>query len=155
MAKSTKVKEDKKQTESHPELVITEVKADDKEVKVPMPDTKEFAKIEPIPIKVIPQEEKTDEQKVLDYVANSHSEKVDLTPLIRSLYPVASFAEPAKYLQQQESKKIKNLIGKLKFEGRLVLENDSYLKLGSPYWHDSDPKTRHYTVDSVKIIAIK
>jgi len=100
-------------------------------------------------------EEKTEEQKIVDYVANSNSEKVDLTPVIKSLYPMATFSEPAKYLQQLESKRLKALIGKMKSEGNLVLENDSYMNLGSPYWIGSDPKTRYHSIESIKIVAVK
>jgi len=99
--------------------------------------------------------EKTEEEKILDYVANSNSEKVDLTPVIKSLYPMATFSEPAKYLQQLESKRLRALIGKMKSEGDLVLENDSYINLGSPYWIGSDPKTRHHSIESIKIVAVK
>jgi len=99
-------------------------------------------------------EGKTEEQKIVDYVANSHSETVELSPILRSLYPVVSFAEPAKYLHQMESKRIKGLLDKMKNEGLLKLTNDSYLKLGGNYY-GNDTKTKHWNIDTVKIVAIK
>jgi len=164
MAKSTKVKVEKemKPIVKSEDLMIKGdvVIPDDKtEPDNPIFDKKEVFDNVDTSIKFIEPlkgvEEKTEEQKIVDYVANSNSEKVDLTPVIKSLYPMATFSEPAKYLQHLESKRLKALIGKMKSEGNLVLENDSYINLGSPYWIEGDTKTKHHSIESVKIIAVK
>lgn len=100
-------------------------------------------------------EEKTEQQKIMDYVANSHSEVVELSPILRSLYPLPTYASPAVYLQQGESKRLMGLLSAMKQDGELSLTNDQYLKLGKSYWVESDTKTRHYNIDTVKVFAIK
>jgi len=102
-----------------------------------------------------PEIEKTEEEKILDYVANSNLEKVDLTPLIKSLYPMVTFSEPAKYLQHQESKRLKLLFSKMVQDGSVKLESELYTRLGSPYWIEGDTKTKHHTIESTKIVAVK
>jgi len=105
-------------------------------------------------LEIKPVEEKTEEQKIVDYIANSHSDRIELAPILRSLYPVVSFAEPAKYLQQSESKRLKGLLAKMKSDGLITLESDSYLKLGQ-FYYDHETKTRHWDINKVKIVAIK
>lgn len=110
MAKSTKVKEIPK-----PELPITEVTISEVEpIEVPVAALQATVESNPAPIVIIPQvaEEKTDEQKIIDYIQNAHSEKVELSPILKSLYPVTTFPIPPKYLMQGESKRIKSLLSK-------------------------------------------
>ena len=155
MAKSTKPK-----VEKVIEPIVKPIEEIVKEEEIPNPifDKKEtFENIATALKYVEPKvvEEKTEEEKILDYVANSNLEKVDLTPLIKSLYPMVTFSEPAKYLQHQESKRLKLLFSKMVQDGSVKLESELYTRLGSPYWIEGDTKTKHHTIESTKIVAVK
>jgi len=47
------------------------------------------------------------------------------------------------------------LIASMKASGDIALADNRYLNLGKNYWADGDTKTRHYNIDTVKILAIK
>ncbi len=100
-------------------------------------------------------EEKTEQQRILDYIANSHSDKVDLAPLLKSLYPLPSYSEPAIYLQQGESKRLRGVLIDMAAKGEVVFEDETYLKLGKNHWLDADAKTKSWNIDTLKIVAKK
>lgn len=98
--------------------------------------------------------ELTEEQKIMEYIDNHNSDKVDLAPVIKSLYPMPTQSAPAVYLQQGESKRLRGLLGKMKADGSISID-DSYLKLGSFYYVDGDTKTKYHNIETVKVIASK
>ncbi len=100
-------------------------------------------------------EEKTEQQRILDYISNSHSDKVDLAPLLKSLYPLPSYSEPAIYLQQGESKRLRGVLIDMAAKGEVVFEDETYLKLGKNHWLDADAKTKSWNIDTLKIVAKK
>lgn len=101
------------------------------------------------------KEEPTKEQKIINYIANSPTEKVDLVPLLKSLYPLATFSEPAAYQHQNEAKRLRVMLMEMVADRRITMYDDNYLKLGRNFYAENDPKTRYHTIDSVKIIAVK
>ncbi len=101
------------------------------------------------------KEEPTKEQKIINYVANSQTQNVDLVPLLKSLYPLVSHSEPAMYKHQNESKRLRVMLQRMVAEGTLVMLDEQYLKLGTHFYADGDTRTQYHTIDSVKIIAVK
>lgn len=158
MAKAIKVKEEKTITETQTPTTSTK-----KEVELPVEQLEEPFKKDPIVSvevevatnKIKVQEELTPEEKIMKYVEEAHSDTVDLVPVLRSLYPMPTFAEPAGYLLQNESKKIKFLLECMVKGGKLKLLDDTYLLLGKPYWKDGGANTQHHTINSLKIMAVK
>lgn len=106
-------------------------------------------------IESVYHEEPTKEQKIINYVSGAKSEKVDLVPLLKSLYPMASHNEPAIYHYQGEAKRLRALLEKMVAEGKITMLDEGYEKLGRNFYSDNDPKTKFHTLDSVKIIAVK
>lgn len=100
-------------------------------------------------------EEPTKEQKIINYISGAKNEKVDLVPLLKSLYPMASHNEPAMYHHQGEAKRLRVLLEKMVAEGKLTMLDEGYDKLGRNFYQGDDPKTKFHTLDSVKIIAVK
>lgn len=99
--------------------------------------------------------ELTDEEKLLNFIAGSVSNPVDIIPLLRSLYPMPNFQQPAAYLNNGESKKIKGLLDKMIKEGKLLLTDNTYLRLGS-FYHDGEQQvTKHHNINTLKIFANK
>lgn len=106
-------------------------------------------------IKAAYKEEPTKEQKIINYIAGSKTEKVDLVPLLKSLYPLATHSEPAAYQHQGEAKRLRVMLQQMVADGKIVMYDDNYKKLGTNYYAENDPKTKFHTIDSVKIVAVK
>lgn len=100
-------------------------------------------------------EEPTKEQKIINYISASNTEKVDLVPLLKSLYPLATHSEPAMYQHQAEAKRLRVMLMQMVADGKIVMNDDAYQNLGRHFYAENDSKTKFHTLDSVKIIAIK
>lgn len=137
-------KEDAKQPEEKKGQTTPEPTVEKEKAATPVKDVENVYKEEP-----------TKEQKIINYVANSNTENVDLVPLLKSLYPLVSHSEPAMYKHQNESKRLRVMLQRMVAEGTLVMFDEQYLKLGTHFYADNDTKTQYHTIDSVKIIAVK
>lgn len=100
------------------------------------------------------EEEKTMADKILSFV-ESKSGEIKLNDFIRSTYPPVTFAEPAKYFHQQESRVIRAALEGLVKEGKIVIKNNAHLTLGDFYHEGEDQRTKHHNLNSVEIIAVK
>lgn len=94
------------------------------------------------------------EDKILVFI-ESKSGEVKLNDFIKSTYPPVTFAEPAKYFHQNESRVIRAALQKLVDEGKIVIKNNSHMALGDFYYNGSDPQTKHHDLNTVELIAIK
>jgi hypothetical protein len=103
----------------------------------------------------VAQPELTKEQKILNYIEAANGSEVGLVPFLKSLYPLAAYGEPAVYLQQGESKRLRVLLQTMKNEGKITLKDEAYLRLGSSFYADGDAKTKYYTLDNTKINVTK
>lgn len=100
-------------------------------------------------------EEPTKEQKIINYVSASNTEKVDLVPVLKSLYPLATFSEPAVWQHQGEAKRLRVMLEQMVADGKITMYDENYKKLGHHFYGETDTKTKYHTLDSVKIIAVK
>ncbi len=100
------------------------------------------------------KEEPTKEQKIINYIAGSKTQSVDLVPLLKSLYPIASHTDSATYRNQGEAKRLRVMLERMVAERQITMLDDSYQKLGK-HFYGEDTKTQFHTLDSVKIIAVK
>ncbi len=145
--------------EKKPEQVVNVFKENEEgevDLVAQLPIKEEPKEIKPIPpIASVVIDERTDEEKLLAYIANSHSEKIELNPFLKSLYPLPSFGVPPVYLQIGESKRMKLMIGNMVAKNLILVIDSSYLKLGSFYYAENDTKTRHHNLDTIKIYAVK
>ncbi len=105
-------------------------------------------------IEAVYKEEPTKEQKIINYIAGSKTQNVDLVPLLKSLYPIATHTDSATYRNQGEAKRLRILLEKMVGEGQITMLDDGYQKLGR-HFYGEDTKTQFHTLDSVKIIAVK
>lgn len=101
------------------------------------------------------EQELTVEQKIVNYIDGSNGTEVDLVPFLKSLYPTPYHGHPAQYLQQSESKRLRVLLSTMKSQNLIALKDESFMRLGAGYYTDGDTKTKHYTIENLKIIATK
>ena len=161
MAKSKKVK-----PEEEVEPTITEVESIVEQEPVPPSvtlDEVELVKEEVViqePLKepepVVQVEESSDEQKLLNFIdTRGISGDIRLNDFLKSLFPMPKFNEPPVWTQQNTSKYLKGLLDKMVREGKLVISDNTHLKLGQFYYHGDSPQTQHHTLNTVNIVAKK
>jgi hypothetical protein len=157
MAKAIKkVKEETILEETAPIEEIKEGTVTNELIEEVIEQVKEATK--PEGIKTIPPMEDivlSEEERLLSYIANSHSEKIELNPFLKSLYPLPTFGLPPVYLQIGESKKIRVMLGDMQLKSLISLTDDSYKRLGSFYHEGTDQTTKHWNLDTLKIYAVK
>lgn len=95
------------------------------------------------------------EDKIFAFVETSNLHEVKLNYFIKSTYPPVTFAEPAKYFHQEQSRVIRAALQKLVDEGKIAMKNHAYLTLGDYYHEGEDQRTKHHNLNTVEIIAIK
>lgn len=161
MAKSKKVK-----PEEVVEPTITEVESIVEQEPVPPSvtlDEVELVKEEVViqePVKepepVVQVEGSSDEQKLLNFIdTRGISGDIRLNDFLKSLFPMPKFNEPPVWTQQNTSKYLKGLLDKMVREGKLVISDNTHLKLGQFYYHGDSPQTQHHTLNTVNIVAKK
>jgi len=156
MAKQIKVKKDLEVSNEAPAITNEVIETPEPKVDIEIKEETKATQDAMTPLKGdVVTEEVSEEQRLLDYISNAHSERVELNPFLKSLYPLPTFQQPALWLDKGESKRIKMLLGKMQSENKISLVDDGYKKLGSFYYADGDTKTKHYNLDSVRIFALK
>lgn len=97
----------------------------------------------------------TEEEKILSFIDSRSSGEIKLNPFLKSLYPLPSLAEPAKYLQMGESRRLRGLLDKMQSEGKIKLADDRYKSLGDGYYVGVEHKLAHYNLEDVEIVVKK
>ncbi len=144
--------------ETKPEQALNVFKENEEgkvELAAQLPIEEKPKEINPIPPIAAVVDERTDKEKLIAYIANSHSEKIELNPFLKSLYPLTTFGLPAAYLQIGESKKVRSMLGEMQLKNLISLTDDSYKRLGSFYHEGTDQTTKHWNLDTLKIYATK
>ena len=59
------------------------------------------------------------------------------------------------YNHDYNSKELMRTLAGLVNEGKLVIEGDNHLKLGTSYWHDGSPETQYRNLDTVELVVKK
>lgn len=94
------------------------------------------------------------EDRIVKFLESRNGGFVKVNDFLKSLYPLVKFNEPALYLNQGESKKLRVLLSAMQSNGKLQILNNQHLKLGA--FHYPDPttmKTEYYNLSNVSIEA--
>lgn len=99
--------------------------------------------------------ELSNEEKIISFIENAVGSEVKLNDFIKSLYPLPTFTNPAIYLNQGESRKIRAMVSDMVAKGQIFLKDNRYLQLGSGYYEGTEQKLKHYNITNVEIIVKK
>jgi hypothetical protein len=95
--------------------------------------------------------EVSEEEKLLQFLQGKTG-WVRINELLKSLYGVPKFTEPAKWLQQGENKRLRGLLQRLIDEGKLTVKDSRHTQLGKFYYND-DNVQQHYNIHNTVIEA--
>jgi len=107
-------------------------------------------------VKVISNEELTNEEKLLKFLESRDKGEIKLNDFLKSLYGVPKYNEPALWLKQSSSKEIRNMLDKLNKQGDYQVVNGNHLRLGAFYYPDTTTmKTEYHNLNTVPISVVK
>lgn len=134
---------------------LEEVKAE--EPQAPIVVIEEVKPIEPLPIvESVKQEvELSFEERILAFVDSRSGASIRLNDFLKSLFPLPKIAEPPKWLNQAESKKLRVLLGELQTKGLVKLADNRYTLLGRSYYFGAEQVQKHYSIADLEIICQK
>jgi hypothetical protein len=126
-----------------------EVQGETQKVIIPAATTVIIPKVEAV------TNTKTPEEKIVEFLErNANGKPVRINEVLKSTFPPPKWPEPAGWLSQPESKRIKGMLAKMEADGLIKLE-EAYKRLGGFFYNGSDPKTLFHTIENVPIYASK
>jgi len=158
--KPTKVEETKTENtvkDSAPVDTMVKAKEEVKDEVIQPPTVKAEEPVKapiPAPTPTV-KDERTDEQKIVDFVNSRPAGVVKLNDFLKSLYPPISFNSPAQYMQIGESKRLKKMLQDLHDSGEITIVNNSHSTLGKPYHHGEQQLSANHNIATVEIFAQK
>jgi outer membrane biosynthesis protein TonB len=128
------------------------------EVKVTMveaPKTEPKAEKPKEEVKAAAEPQKSEEERILDYLKRGRGDFMPLNDFLKSLYPTPKFGETIQWNKQPESKRLKGLLTKLAAEKKIEISNNMHLNLGKFYYEHSDANqvTKYHSIATVNILA--
>lgn len=124
-------------------------------IETELPVVAESIQEEPKPIEIIQQSEKEElsmKDSIVKFLQSRQGEFVKINDFIKSLYPLPKFNEPPKYLQQGETKVIKQVLLELQSAALIKIEGNMHTLLGTMYYPDTTTmKTQYHNLNSVVI----
>lgn len=155
MAKAVK----KEKPETFTEPIETGFEVDKMMQKFDVPENDEPSKVEYVAAKdspiydhpqLQPQPELTMEDKIVKFLEGKN-DFVKMNDFLKSLYPIPTMQNPAKWMQQQVSKTLKGLLDSMVKDGVIKISGDKHLQLGKPYYHGADQRQAHHNLTSIEI----
>ncbi len=101
-----------------------------------------------------PENEKSNEEKLLSFIQKSTNSLVRLNDFLKSLYPSEKPFEPPVWKKQITSRQIRLMLSIMQNKGDLKIFNNTHIQLGDCYF-DSEGKTKHFDLDTLIISAEK
>lgn len=156
MAKAKKLKEDPIEVPAPVEEQVNEFHPNPEPIINEEPIVVETPEPEPVKEEptVVIEQETTMEQKIIDFIDSRGTGEVRMNEFIKSLYPPVSYANPAKWLELGENKRLRNTLDGLVKQGALRILNDMHLRLASIYY-DQEGRTNHHNLNTVQLVAVK
>lgn len=134
-----------------PEVVVPNVQ----EVAPEEPKVVEQPKVPEIVQQPVAQTEKTFRERILDYIDGQPSGEIRINMFLKSLFPVPTFQQPAKWLDTGENKQLRDLLEKMSSDGEIIILNDSHRQLGKNYYVGDAQLRKNHTIDTVQIVVKK
>ncbi len=110
-----------------------------------------------VPVKVVEtptpkQEDISMEEKLVKFLQARGSGYFKVNDFIKSLYPITRFNEQPKWLNQGESKRLRNMLETMKSNGQIKIANDMHKRLGTFHYPDTTTlKTEYYNLNTLPL----
>lgn len=100
---------------------------------------------------VLVQEEKTNSEKILDFVNGCEPGNYSMNEFLKSLYPKPINNEPPVYTNQHEAKKMRIILSELSDNKLVSFLDKNYMSLGRSFYEGEHQKQKHYTIANTEI----